>query len=158
MNTLNRYLMCVLVSLSACFGMLNAEAKISDSKKRSSGSSYLEKIQRRYISRLPYLMIPVMVVPVIKKGDLAGHLTIMVELKSTGIDNYRELQVESIKLRDEIFCDLYSAMSRLWLGPEAPAASLLENRIKKIINTFYKKEMVESVRLHIMQLSLIRYA
>ena len=99
-----------------------------------------------------------MVVPVIKKGDLAGHLTIMVELKSTGIDNYRELQVESIKLRDEIFCDLYSAMSRLWLGPEAPAASLLENRIKKIINTFYKKEMVESVRLHIMQLSLIRNA
>jgi hypothetical protein len=148
MNTLNRYLIGVLVSLSASFGMLNAEAKISDSKKKSSGSSYLEKIQRRYVSRLPYLMIPVMVVPVIK----------MVELKSTGIDNYRELQVETIKLRDEIFCDLYSAMSRLWLGPEAPEASILENRIKKRINTFYKREMVENVRLHIMQLSLIRNA
>ena len=158
MNTLNRYLMVVVVSLGASFGMLNAEAKISDSKKKSSGSSYLEKIQRRYISRLPYLMIPVIVVPVIKKGDLAGHLTIMVELKSTGIDNYRELQVETIKLRDEIFCDLYSVMSHLWLGPEAPAASILENRIKKRINTFYKREMVENVRLHIMQLSLIRNA
>jgi hypothetical protein len=158
MNTLNRYLIVALVSLSASFGILNAEAKISDSKKKSSGSSYLEKIQRRYISRLPYLMIPVMVVPVIKKSDLAGHLTIMVELKSTGIDNYRELQVETIKLRDEIFCDLYSAMSQLWLGPEAPAASILENRIKKRVNTFYKREMVENVRLHIMQLSLIRNA
>ncbi len=135
-----------------------AIAKKKNSKKKSSDGSYLEKIQRRYISRLPYLMIPVMIIPVIKRGDLAGHLTIMVELKGTGTESYRKLQIDSVLLRDEIFCDLYFAMSRLWLGPETPSANILENRIKKRINVFYKKELVENVRLHTMQLSLIHHS
>ena len=130
------------------------ETKIEGNKKKR-GVSYLEKVQRRYIARLPYLMIPVMVIPVIKKGDLAGYLTIMVELKGTGVESYRALQADLIRIRDEIFCDLYVAMSRLWLGPKPPSANVLENRIKKRINTFYKKEMAETARLHIMQLSLL---
>ena len=125
-------------------------------KKKKSKESYLEKVQRRYVSRLPYTMVPLMVVPIIKKGELAGYLTIMVELKGAGIENYRKLQGDSILVRDEIFCDLYFAMSRLWLGPDAPEAQIIENRIKKRINKYYKSEIVEKARLHVMQFSLLQ--
>lgn len=96
-----------------------------------------------------------MIVPVLKKGDLVGYLTIMVELKGTTIENYRKLQVDLILVRDEIFCDLYFAMSRLWLGPEAPDANVIENRIKKRVNKYYKKEIAEKAQLHVMQFSLL---
>ncbi len=135
----------------------NLYAEVSpDKEKASSEDSYLEKIQRRYIPRLPYLMIPAIVVPVIKKGALAGHLIVMAELKGVGTEEYRKLQTDIVKVRDEIFCDLYLAMSRLWIGPEAPQARTLEKRIEKRINTFYKSSMVESARLHVMQLSLVQ--
>jgi hypothetical protein len=124
--------------------------------KKKSNISYLEKVQRRYVSRLPYIMVPLMIVPVLKKGELAGYLTIMVELKGTTVENYRKLQVDLVLVRDEIFCDLYFAMSRLWLGPEAPEASVIENRIKKRINKYYKKEIAEKARLHVMQFSLLQ--
>lgn len=122
------------------------------------GESYLEKIQRRYIPRLPYLMIPAIIVPIVKKGAeegvLKGYMLIMVELKGIGTDEYRKMQHDIILIRDEIFCDLYSAMSRLWIEPEAPAAKTIEKRVKKRINKFYKKAMVESATLHVLQLSL----
>lgn len=123
--------------------------------KKKSNISYLEKVQRRYVSRLPYIMVPLMIVPVLKKGELAGYLTIMVELKGTTVESYRKLQVDLILVRDEIFCDLYFAMSRFWLGPEAPEASVIENRIKKRVNKYYKKEIAEKARLHVMQFSLL---
>lgn len=125
-------------------------------KNQSSNNSYLEKIRRRYVSRLPYLMIPIMVVPVIKKGEIVGYLTVMTELKGNSVKSYRKLQEDTVKIRDEIFCDLYFAMSRLWLGPEPPSPAVLENRIKKRINQYYKEELAEKARLHVMQLSLIR--
>lgn len=122
----------------------------------ASNESYLQKIQRRYIPRLPYLMIPAIVVPIIKKGALAGHLTIMVEIKSIGVKEYRKLQTDLILVRDEIFCDLYNAMSRLWIGPEAPSADTLERRIQNRINKFYGSAMIEKALLHVMQLSLLQ--
>lgn len=121
----------------------------------SSRESYLDKIQRRYIPRLPYLMIPVIVVPIIKKKTLVGYLTIMAEIKGSGIEEYRKLQADLFLLRDEIFSDLYMAMSRLWIGPEPPTAHSLENRIQRRISAFYKKSMVQDVMLHILQLSLL---
>ncbi len=129
----------------------NASKKKSKKKQKES---YLEKVQRRYVSRLPYIMVPIMVVPVLKKGELAGYLTIMVELKGTGVESYRKLQADSMIIRDEIFCDLYFAMSRLWLGPEPPSANIIESRIKKRINKYYKTEIAEKARLHVMQFSL----
>ncbi|MFN6415526.1 MAG: hypothetical protein ACK4V2_07145 [Pseudomonadota bacterium] len=122
----------------------------------ASNESYLQKIQRRYIPRLPYLMVPALVVPIIKKGALAGHLTIMVEIKSAGVEEYRKLQADLILIRDEIFCDLYNAMARLWLGPKPPSADTLERRIQNRINKFYGNPMVEKALLHVMQLSLIQ--
>lgn len=134
------------------------DAESSDEKKNKKKAriSYLEKVQRRYVSRLPYIMVPLIIVPVLKKGDLLGYLTIMVELKGSTIENYRKLQVDLILIRDEIFCDLYLAMSRLWLGPEAPEASVIENRIKKRVNKYYKKEIAEKARLHVMQFTLLQ--
>lgn len=131
------------------------EGEPKKKKKKKSKESYLEKVQRRYVSRLPYVMVPLMVVPIIKKGELAGNLTIMVELKGAGVENYRKLRADSILIRDEIFCDLYFAMSRLWLGPDPPEAHILENRIKKRINKYYKTEITEQARLHVMQFSLL---
>lgn len=149
-----------LINISALFTFIfctNLYAEVIKEKEgKVSQDSYLEKIQRRYVPRLPYLMIPAIVVPIIKKGALAGHLIVMPELKGTGIEEYRKLQADIIKIRDEIFCDLYLAMSRLWIGPEAPSADTLEKRIEKRINEFYKKNMVESVTLHLLQLSLIQ--
>lgn len=178
MNHINRYLMSM--ALLWCLGVntldasekeeeptakpdvknesVTLESEEGESKrkrKKKSKESYLEKVQRRYVSRLPYTMVPLMVVPIIKKGELAGYLTIMVELKGEGIENYRKLQGDSILIRDEIFCDLYFAMSRLWLGPDAPEAQTIENRIKKRINKYYKGEIVEKARLHVMQFSLL---
>lgn len=145
----------VLIFAFLIFTNLCAET-IADKEQASVGESYLEKLQRRYIPRLPYLMIPAILIPIIKKGALAGHLLIMVELKGAGTEEYRKLQTDIIQIRDEIFCDLYSAMSRLWIGPESPKASTLEKRIQRRINNFYKSPMVESTRLHVMQLSLIQ--
>ena len=131
---------------------------LEDSGKKNqkkSKESYLTKVQRRYVSRLPYIMVPVMVVPVLKKGELAGYLTVMVEIKGNSVEGYRKLQADSILIRDEIFCDLYFAMSRLWLGPEPPSAGIIESRIKKRINKYYKTEIAEKARLHVMQFSLL---
>lgn len=122
------------------------------------GESYLGKIQRRYIPRLPYLMIPAIIIPIVKKGAeegvLKGYMLVMIELKGLGTKEYRKMQQDIILIRDEIFCDLYSAMSRLWIEPEAPVAKTIEKRIKKRINKFYKKTMVESATLHLLQLTL----
>jgi hypothetical protein len=179
MNRINRYLMSIVLlwylgvhALSAgekepeltakpdvkneSVTLESEEGESKKKRKKKSKESYLEKVQRRYVSRLPYTMVPLMVVPIIKKGELAGYLTIMVELKGAGIENYRKLQGDSILVRDEIFCDLYFAMSRLWLGPDAPEAQIIENRIKKRINKYYKSEIVEKARLHVMQFSLLQ--
>lgn len=139
----------IFIMAFLCAGVVIAQSEPLPSE------SYLEKLQRRYIPRLPYLMIPVIVVPIIKKGDLVGYLTIMAELKGAGVEEYRKLQVDSILIRDEIFCDLYTAMSRLWIGPEPPSVSTIEKRIIQRVNKFYKKNKVEKVVLHIVQLSLI---
>ncbi len=128
----------------------------ADKKGKNKKLSYLEKVQSRYVSRLPYIMVPVMIVTVIKKGDLLGYLTIMPELKGKDVESYRKLWVEIVKIQDEIFCDLFSAMSILWIGPEPPTAEVIEGRIKKRLSNFFKKELVEKVKLHFMEFTPIR--
>ncbi len=162
----------ILLSVSVIFAILTAEehgagehsetpeaATADDEKagqKESDKSTYLEKLKSRYVSRLPYLMIPVMIVPVIKKGELIGYLTVMPQLKGNGVESYRKLQAEIIKIKDEIFCDLFYAMSRLWIGPEPPLATAIEGRIKKRLRHFFKEELIERVNLHFMKFSIFK--
>lgn len=127
-----------------------------DGKEKKKELSYLEKLQRRYIPRLPYLMIPSMGIPILKNGTSVGNLSILVELKGKDVESFRKLQADAVLLKDEIFCDLYYAMSRLWLGPDEPKISVLEARIKKRINQYYKSDLVEKARFHVFSMTLYR--
>lgn len=132
------------------------DEKDKDKKKESGKSSYLEGVQSRYFSRLPYIMVPIMNVSIIKKGVLIGYLTIMPQLKGNSVESYRKLQAEIIKIKDEIFCDLFYAMSRLWVGPEPPSAAIIEGRIKKKLKVFFKEDLIERVNLQFMKFSIFK--
>ena len=128
-----------------------AESENDEKSEKTEEGGYIQKLQRRYVSRLPYLMIPSIIVPIIKKGQIFGYLLLMLEIKAKSVECYRKLQSDMTLIRDEMYCDIYVSMSRLWIGPDIPIPEVLEKRLLKKINGYYKTQMAEKSRLHVMQ-------
>ncbi len=124
-----------------------------DAKK--IGDSYLEKIRKRYVSHMPFVMVPILIIPVVKNNKVHAYLTLSAELKCIDVESYRTVRASTIPIKDAIFSSLYKAMSILWVGPHEPNPAVLEKRIKKIVNKYFKKNTVEDVIIHFLQLSYV---
>jgi hypothetical protein len=123
-------------------------------RNQNIGESYLEKVQKRYVSRMPYVMVPLIVIPVVKKHEVIGYLTIMPEIKGKDVEAYRKIVKDLVLLRDAIYCDLFSALNRLWIGPEPPSADTIAGRIKKCVTDVCKSDIAEKVTLHILNFNV----
>lgn len=123
-------------------------------RNQNLGESYLEKVQKRYVSHMPYVMMTLMIVPIIKKHDVVGYLTIMPEIKGKDVEAYRKIVKELVHIRDAVFCDLFNALNRLWIGPEPPSADIISGRIQNCVANVCKAEVAEKVTLHILNFNL----
>lgn len=119
-------------------------------KKKEKKESYLDKIQRRYIPRMPYLILPTITVPIIKRHELKGYLTLLIELKGKDLESYRKLVKDTVLIKEKIFIDLVDAMNRLWVTPELPSTEIISGRIKNCIKDHFKEDLTKKVILHVL--------
>ena len=131
------------------------EKELEKIRSKNLGESYLEKVQKRYVSRMPYVMLPPMIIPVIKNHEVVGYLTIMPEIKGKNVEFYRKIVQELVFIRDEVFSDLFNALNRLWIGPEPPSAETIAGRIMHVVQTVCKQEVAEKVTMHVLNFNLL---
>lgn len=124
-------------------------------RNQNLGESYLEKVQKRYVAHMPYVMMTLMIVPIIKQHGVVGYLTIMPEIKGKDVEAYRKIVKDLVHIRDAIFCDLFNALNRLWIGPEPPSADTIAGRIKNCVTTVCKQDIAEKVTLHILNFNIL---
>lgn len=124
-------------------------------RNKNIGQSYLEKIQKRYVSRMPYVMLSPMIIPVVKNHSVVGYLTIMPEIKSRNVECYRTIVKDLVFIRDEVFSDLFNALNRLWVGSEPPSADTIAGRIIHVVNTVCKQDVAEKVTMHVLSFNLL---
>lgn len=131
------------------------EKELEKIRSKNLGQSYLEKVQKRYVSRMPYVMLSPMIIPVIKKHGVAGYLTIMAEIKGKNVEFYRKIVQELVFIRDEVFSDLFDALNKLWIGPEPPSAEAIAGRIMHVVNAVCKQEVTEKITMHVLNFNLL---
>lgn len=131
------------------------EKDLEKNRSKKIGDGYLKKIQKRYVSRMPYVMLAPIIVPVVKNHGIVGYLTIMPEIKAKNAELYRKIVQDLVFIRDEVFSDLFNAFNRLWIGPEPPSAETIAGRIMHVVKTVCKQDVAEKVTMYVLNFNLL---
>jgi hypothetical protein len=98
----------------------------------------------------PYFKLPVIIVPIVRKGRVYAYLHLHIAMKAKGRKSFIKAKVLLPRLIDGIHSDLYKSFENLWDEKSDPKTSVVRERIfyatenvlgKNIIETIYLREM-----------------
>lgn len=118
------------------------------SSHQNQKSNSLSKKQNKYYSCKPYFLLPTLNVPVIREGEPAYTITILIELKVIEKLEHQNTKMYIPCLIDGIFMDLYKSFGLLWIPPQLPSSNILKERILAACQKILGKNIIENAYIH----------
>ncbi len=93
----------------------------------------------------PFFNLPLIIVPVIRDGQVVAMLHFHVTMKATGRTSFERCKILLPQLVDGIFSDIYKSFENLWIPHTTPSPAVIKERIFYVTEKILGKGHVEAI-------------